>query len=254
MEYINFETETFDDEEELNFSDNENDDDRSVINDNEQEHQPASFYRFANQTQDPAEAVNDDDASHLNNCDLQPKIFIIENRDEVEFDEFKEASKCSELSKKSPLSFHDNIQDSFFNSVLYGLLFKLTENNRVSKDNRKSNLYNLYHFQKEYISYFDGVTCQQLKDTATSLLVHEKSASLSELFSVELKFTIDTLNKWFKSGFKSKFLALNEIQKQIFVKENPLNFSKTCCCICGFLLDIEISHGHEKNRTNKHLV
>ena len=45
--------------------------------------------------------------------------------------------------------------------------------------------------------------------------------SLSELISVELKFTIDTLNKWFKSVFKSKFLELNEIQKEIFVRENP---------------------------------
>lgn len=32
----------------------------------------------------------------------------------------------------------------------------------------------------------------------------------------------------------------------MFVKEYPIDPSKTCCCICGFLLDTETSHGHEK--------
>ena len=81
--------------------------------------------------------------------------------------------------------------------------------------------YNLDHFWEEHISHFDGVTFHQLKDAATTVLLREKSMSLSELISVELKFTIDTLNKWFKSVFKSKCLELNEIQKEIFVRENP---------------------------------
>ena len=62
------------------------------------------------------------------------------------------------------------------------------------------------------------VTFNQLKDAATNVLVCQKSTSLSELFSVELKFTIDTLVKWFNDVFKSKFVELYEIQKQIFVK------------------------------------
>ena len=62
------------------------------------------------------------------------------------------------------------------------------------------------------------VTFNQLKDAATNVLVCQKSTSLSELFSVELKFTIDTLDKWFNDVFKSKFVELYEIQKQMFVK------------------------------------
>ena len=78
MEYKNFEAEAFN-EKELN-SDNENDNDRSFINDNEQEDQPASFYRFVNQTQDPAEAVNDEDhrTSTLVTCSLKWSLLIIE--------------------------------------------------------------------------------------------------------------------------------------------------------------------------------
>ena len=140
MEYINFEAEVSNEEEELNFSDNENDDNRSFINDNEPEDHAASFYRFVNQTQDPAKAVNDDDVWDLDNRYLQPEMFIINNKDTVEFDEFKEPSKRSELFKKSLLLFDDNIKDYFFNSVLYELLFKPTENNRVPKNNMESTL------------------------------------------------------------------------------------------------------------------
>lgn len=65
-----------------------------------------------------------------------------------------------------------------------------------------------------------------------------KPTFLSELFSVEVKFTIDIFNKWFKSIFKSKFLKLNEIQKQIFVKEDPSKIQ--------ILLDTEAGHRYDK--------
>ena len=72
MDYTNFKAEDFNEESELNFSSNENEDDRSFINDNEEETQPPNFFRFFNQTRDPAEAVNDNNRSHLDTKDLQP--------------------------------------------------------------------------------------------------------------------------------------------------------------------------------------
>ena len=71
MDYINFEAEDFNGESELNFSSDENDDDKSFINDNKEETHPPSFYRFFNQ------AVNDDDRSHLDTRDLQPEMFYV---------------------------------------------------------------------------------------------------------------------------------------------------------------------------------
>ena len=47
------------------------------------------------------------------------------------------------------------------------------------------------------------------------------------------------MNDWFSKLIKSKFLELNDIKKQAFIKENPLIPSETTCWICGFLLDIE---------------
>ena len=106
-------------------------------------------------------------------------------------------------------------------------------------------IYSLDHFPQEHIKYFDPVTFNQLKDLATNVLVRQKSASLSELFSVELKLTIDTLVRCFNGIFKLKLLELSEIQKQIFVKENPLNWSEMCCCICRFKLSTNTKEGHE---------
>ena len=77
--------------------------------------------------------------------------------------------------------------------------------------------------------------------------MREKSTSLSELFSVELKFTIDMLNDWFSKLIKPKFLELSDIKEQDFIKENPLNPSETTCGICGFLLDTKAS-GEGKKR------
>ena len=71
------------------------------------------------------------------------------------------------------------------------------------------------------------------------MLVREKSTFLAELFSVELKFTVNTLNDWFSNTIKLKFFELNDIKKQIFTSENPVVSSKTISSICGFLLDVK---------------
>ena len=45
--------------------------------------------------------------------------------------------------------------------------------------------------------FLNKTTFNQLKDAASALLAHEKMTFLAELFSVELKFTIDNLKDWF---------------------------------------------------------
>ena len=79
------------------------------------------------------------------------------------------------------------------------------------------------------------------------VLAREKFTPLAELFSVELKFTIDTLNVWFSNVIKPNFFELNDIKKEIFIRENPIVPSKTTCSICGFLLDVESDSEQHKN-------
>ena len=63
--------------------------------------------------------------------------------------------------------------------------------------------------------------------------------SLAELFSVELKVIVDTLKDWFSMIIKPRFFELDDIKKQIYMKENPIVNSKTICSICGSFLDVE---------------
>ena len=67
-------------------------------------------------------------------------------------------------------------------------------------------IYDLSHFKNGHDAFFDKTTFYQLKDAASAVLVQEKSTSVAELFSVELKFTIDTLKAWFGKIIKPKFL------------------------------------------------
>ena len=85
------------------------------------------------------------------------------------------------------------------------------------------------------------------------MLAREKSTSLAELFSVELKFTVDTLNDWFSNTIKPKFLEPNYIKKQIFTKENPIVSSKTIRSICGFLIDVEEEDWYDIVVNREHL-
>ena len=102
-------------------------------------------------------------------------------------------------------------------------------------------------FQAGTCCIFNKTTLLQLKDVASAVLAREKSTSLAELFSAELKFTIDTLNDWFSNVIKPKFFELNDIKQQIFIKENPIVPSKTTCSICGFLLDVKADSEEHKN-------
>ena len=92
----------------------------------------------------------------------------------------------------------------------------------------------LDHFSKDHIQFFDPITIKQMRKTALCILAREKTTSLSEFFSVELKFTIDTLTKWFNATFKSKFLELS------------VDFSNTACSICSFKPSVSVREGPEK--------
>ena len=127
MEQINFEVDaenvTQNSDEEFSLSAGED----NFIDGSAKEDSP-SFYRFPDQTHDLAEALDDDDRSHLDTRDLQPEMFLTVGREYDEFDDFDEAGKCAEKFLKSMVRFQDaDIRDSFFDSIFYGLLFNFFE-------------------------------------------------------------------------------------------------------------------------------
>ena len=98
------------------------------------------------------------------------------------------------------------------------------------------------HFKNEHAAFFDKTTFYQLKDAASVVLAQEKSTSVAELFSVELKFTIDTLKAWFGKIIKPKFFEIDYAKKQDFQKKNPAN-SSTVCYLCEFGLVADSEKG-----------
>ena len=101
-------------------------------------------------------------------------------------------------------------------------------------------------FRQQHVAFFNTTTFCYLKDAASAVLACEKSTSLAELFSIKLKFTMDTLTDWFSNTIKPKFLDVNDIKKQIYIKENAIVPSKTACSICEFLLVVEANGEHKR--------
>lgn len=85
----------------------------------------------------------------------------------------------------------------------------------IEKFKSPKEIFDLSHFKQEHFAFFNKTTFFQLKAAASAVLVREKSTSLAGLFSVELKFTIDTLSDWFFNIIMPKFLELNDIKKFI---------------------------------------
>ena len=132
MDYVGFEAKAENgSDEELVFLEKLND--NNFIDDSiqkEAEDAP-SFYRFVNQTRDVSEALNDDNITKLDIRDLQPEMFYHVKGEFVEFDKFDGYKKCSNKFKEILCLFQSDLHDSFFNAILYGLLFKFSEDNKI---------------------------------------------------------------------------------------------------------------------------
>ena len=54
-------------------------------------------------------------------------------------------------------------------------------------------LYDIGCFKQDHVQFSDQVTLKQLKDAASAVAFRDSCTSLAEMFSAELKFTVDTL-------------------------------------------------------------
>ena len=96
-------------------------------------------------------------------------------------------------------------------------------------------LYDLSHFKPEHVPFCDRVLLRQLKDAASAVGFREKCTSLAEMFSVELKFTVETLKAWYNNIIKPKFFEVGYDKKDSWKEKKPVT-NETLCCICDFPL------------------
>ena len=117
----------------------------------------------------------------------------------------------------------------FFHSkmfvISYCMIFSFNEVLKFDKivifrsfQQSSNELYDISHFKSEQIPFFDQVLLRQLKDAASAVALREKCTSLAEMFSLELKFTVDTLNGWFNKIIKPKFFEVDHDKKSSWRK------------------------------------
>ena len=113
-------------------------------------------------------------------------------------------------------------------------------------DQNPNALISLTHFQVLQYDFFSDpenynkITLKQLEDAAFSVQNRENNTALAEMFSIELKFTIDCLKFWFQKNHK--ILELEIDFKTEFKQNNPLT-KKTLCCLCDFPMDPRVKNG-----------
>ena len=96
-------------------------------------------------------------------------------------------------------------------------------------------LFNNIFFEDKQI--FNSKTLLQLKDAALSVINRENTTALTEMFNIELKFTVDCLKFWFNKY--RKILEINPEQKKNFYDNAP----KNDCCLCDFPLQSRAENG-----------
>ena len=75
-------------------------------------------------------------------------------------------------------------------------------------------LVDLSHLKEQRLQFVEPVTLNQLKDTCLKVYNKECLFGLSEMFSAELKFTVELLIKWFHQTYKSRFLEIDALTRQ----------------------------------------
>ena len=112
-----------------------------------------------------------------------------------------------------------------------------------SYDQDRSKLTSLVHFETAQPNFFNfketfnSKTLLQLQNAALAVENRKENTSLAEMFSIELKFTINCLKFWFARN--RKVLEITEHQRLQFTQNN----AKNTCCICDFPIQSRADNG-----------
>ena len=116
-----------------------------------------------------------------------------------------------------------------------------------SYDQDRSKLTSLIHFETVQPNFFDfkenfnSKTLLQLQNAALAVENRKENTAPAEMFSIELKFTVDCLKFWFERNRKA--LEITEQQRLEFTENN----AKKTWCICDFPIQSRTDKGWFKH-------
>ena len=102
-------------------------------------------------------------------------------------------------------------------------------------------LCSLNYLASEQLKFKDINLLKQLRDSALSVASKRNKLAISEMFCTELKFASNCLMKWFNSKFKIRNMQLSNEVKRNYEVKNLINWETNRCCICTFLLEINLT-------------
>ena len=117
----------------------------NFTDDTDQQGEGVSFYRqldpehiehypkFPNSTKNPKEAVYEDDEPYFGEEGTQPKLYDPEDRNFVDYDQFYGLEKSIKKFKGTLKHFKDS-ENSFFDAIIYGLMFYKSEGKIIDKN------------------------------------------------------------------------------------------------------------------------
>ena len=82
-------------------------------------------------------------------------------------------------------------------------------------------LFDLSHLKSQMLQFLDKVMLNRLKDASLKVYLKQSCFALSEMCSLELKFTIDLLVKWFYSIYEMRVFETDALTKQTYEKIQP---------------------------------
>ena len=96
---------------------------------------------------------------------------------------------------------------------------------------------NIIFFLKKY---FNLTSLKQLEHAALSVLEKKENSSMAEFFSIEIKFTVDCIKKWFR---ENRYVEDSTQEQRFQYKDDNLLNLNNLCCLCDMPLKAEAESG-----------
>ena len=104
------------------------------------------YPKFLNHTRDLRVAIYEDDEPFYRKYDTQPEPCVPKNRKSIEFDNFVGYEKNVKKFKETIKNF-DGSDNSFFDSIIYSLMFYLTEGKNIDQNKAKEIIGNEFYIE-----------------------------------------------------------------------------------------------------------
>ena len=153
-------------------------------------------------------------------------------------------SVCADFETTAPNSDFTSSENNTMFAVSYALVFAWHPKLNLPRqcvfrgfNHSIEQLADMSYLTAEQLALRKQTTAEQFRDVVIEVNEKKNKNTIAELFNIELKFACDILQKWFNFKIKSNNLAVPELKRLAFNRENPIT-RESRCVICHFPLNV----------------